>query len=63
MYLCSYNYHNSDCFPNKINRLVFVMETQRFMCDVQPGSRVTHADFILKENKHLNLYSGIENTG
>jgi len=35
------------------------METQRFLCDVQAGSRVAQADFILKEIKYLNLYSGI----
>jgi hypothetical protein len=36
------------------------METQHFLCDVQTASRVTQADFILKETKPFNLYSGIE---
>ena len=36
------------------------METQRFLCDVHTVSRVRQADFVLKETKYLNLYSGIE---
>ena len=43
---------NSDCLRNNINRLVFVMETQRFLlCDVQTGSGVMYAHYSLKRNK------------